>query len=1470
MTTRAALRAFCLLMTALASVSIAQRPVPASGTGAAFGSARIGRIQLLLRRTPEQEHALEALLDDQQTPQAPGFHQWLGPTDFGVRFGPPAQRLDDLRTWLVAQGFTDIHVNVGRTVVEFSGTAAAIDAAFGTSLEADHRVDQRSLHTSLTSARIPSAIADVVGPIVTRSGDAEAATAAAAVRGRAGVIGRLAPSLTLPSNNTTYYGITPYDFAAIYNVLPLWNATTPIDGTGQTIAVVGDTDINPADFVAFRKLFHLPLGDTSSQTGTQYLNIIYNGPKPSVRPDEFHAASDTQWASAAARGATIDYVASESTEASSGLDLSAAYVVDNNLASILVDSYATCELALGTSGNMFYKALWQQAAAQGITVVTASGDSAAAGCDGARVAPATGGAAVNGVGSTPYNVSVGGTDFHALSGLGTYFGTNASTYGSATGYIPEAVWNDTCTNPDILALPPFVGLTAAQACNSAAARSANLAVAAGSGGGPSSCTASNGSTAASCSGGYLKPAWQIAPGVPTDGLRDTPDISLFASQGRSNAFYVVCQQSRDVDGRGCNLDYPYADFAAYGGTEVAAPAFAGILALAAQKANARLGNPNPILYKLAAAQARSGVSCDASNSPSSACIFHDVTLGTNAVPCVAGSLNCSTAAQGDAVGILNRPAAGVGYDLATGLGSVDANNLVQSWAAVSSAAASAVLSIYPSKVVHGAAVTAQVTVTGASPTGDVAINSQAANGSVGAGPLSGGLFSQTFRTFPGGTYGVQAHYAGDAQNGAADSNFVSITVLAEPSTTSLQTLNFDPATGTAVNVTSAPYGSVFYIRSSVIGQSGEGNATGNIALTDNAVIFGSGVYRLNSSGYTEAQNNSIVPGGHLFAANYSGDASFDASLAPSASLTITRAPTAAMLRTSPQTVSAAATVTLSAVLNTHSYGFAAPSGTVTFVVGTQVLGTTALVAGSDRVTFQRNATASLTIAASALPVGLDSLTVSYPGDTNYLASSSGATVISVTPTNLNATQTTVAVTPSTVAPSGTITFSAAVSPSAPVPTGAIQFVVDGQDFGVPIPLTSSARATLATSVAMLTMGPHNVLAVYSGDAAMYRSSSSSSAPFLIGSPGIPSVPAFVATPRTAVQGTFISVAATVMPQPGSGSTATPTGTVQLVLDGGSYGAPVPLNQAAASLPLITGTLQAGPHVLTVFYSGDGVFAPAYALPATLVIAAPGVRASTVILTGLPPQISLGNAASFTASVSPTNPTPSGIFQASVDGGNPGAPILLAGAATVLSIPSSSLPLGRHTVSVFYSGDAIYNFATSSTASFTVLNTVPGRGFSLSPAARSITGPRSSPFGPMLYTVTPTGGFDQPVTFVCGHLPAFTSCTFQPNVLLTAGVENISTTLTFNLNTGVAPVALEKRSSLPMVFVCVLVCLLPLGRRRARPVLFALLLAVLLGLGMTGCESNYTFGTTPSGTYNVAVTASGGGIDQTATLSLTIQ
>ena len=870
---------------------------PEFDQGALADRAPLNQIVLLLQRSSEQESALQQLLDQQQDTSSSTFHQWLTPEAFGAAYGPSDRDLSLVTSWLASHGFTGIQINPARTRIEFSGTAGAIHSAFRTAMHR-YAVNGQQHFANANDPVIPIALAPVVAGIASLNNfPRRAAHHKAANLHHASDAASQTPAFTFTDMGEPTYGLTPYDFATIYNVLPLWSASTPIDGTGQTIAIVGQTDINPADFVNFRKLFNLPLGNTSTPTGTQYLNIIYNGPNPGVTSDEGEADIDTQWSAAVAKGATIDYVVSQSTEVTQGTDLSAIYIVDNNLAPVMSYSYGQCELFLGTSGNAFYKSLWQQAAAQGITVLVAAGDSGSAGCDGAGVQGASDGIAINGLGSTPYNISVGGTDFYMPnSGTAYWNSTNdPTTQASARGYIPEVPWNESCANPVFATAHTFYGQTPEQICNTGIASSEGLLSVVGGGGGPSSCTQSNGASSSSCRGGYPKPSWQTGAGVPSDNVRDVPDVSLFASAGFFGAFYIVCQQSTNSDGKPCSLSAPVYDFAGYGGTSVSSPAFAGILALVNQKTGNRQGNANYVLYNLANQQNRAGTACNsATGTPAAGCVFNDLTTGSIAMPCVKGAPNCTITNSADHFGVLSGYSTTAGYDLASGLGSVNAANLVNDWSSANFVASTTTLTLSPTTITHGSQVQAsvKVTSTSGSPTGNVSINALAANGSVQSGTLQNGSYNASLGTFPGGAYSVQAHYGGDGTYAPSDSNALTLTVNPENSNTSLQPLMYNPSSGLSTqlsNNATYPYGGIVVLRAQVAGVSGQGTATGDIVLTDSGAPLDGGTFRLNSTSNTEDLSRALSPGTHVIAASYSGDASFNPSASSPISIISARA-----------------------------------------------------------------------------------------------------------------------------------------------------------------------------------------------------------------------------------------------------------------------------------------------------------------------------------------------------------------------------------------------------------------------------------------------------------------------------------------------------------------------------------------------------------------------------------------------------
>jgi subtilase family serine protease len=657
---------------------------PEYDKGAAPPGLPMENMLLVLKRSPQQEAALDKLMADQLDKSSSNFHKWLTPEQFGQQFGPSDQDIQTVTSWLGSHGFQVDQVSKGRTVVEFSGNAGQVQEAFHTAIHS-YVVKGEQHWANVNDPQIPTALAPVVVGINTLHNFPKHAAHRYAGEFRrskeTGKVTAVNPQFTFPNQTLcggNCYQVGPYDFATIYNVLPLWNAN--IDGTGVTIGVPGLTDINPQDNIDFRTMFGLPVSN---------LTIYTNGSDPGTSPnDEPEADIDTQWSGAVAKGATIYYVESASTNTAFGVDLSAQYIIDNNSAAILSDSYGQCEAFLGTAGNSFYYTLWQQAAAQGISVFNPTGDNGSAGCDNDTAAGAAQfGLQVNGSASTPYDTAVGGTDFNDPNNPTTYWSaTNASTtQASALSYIPEVVWNNSCASIEWGA---DFGFSTDSITNCNSQQLSNDILVVGGSGGVSSCTlGTNGQTeeVTSCYAGYVKPSWQAGVGVPNDGKRDIPDVSLFAGNGFNGNAYIICQQDANSQQGGnnssCDINSPYTDFQSYGGTSVANPAMAGILAMVVQaNGNTRQGVPNAVLYELAA---QAGASCNSNGTVNSSCIFYDLQAGagTNAMPCTPGTTNC-TGSGSDQYSVLPSYGTTTGYDQASGLGSVNAANLVNHWSTV--------------------------------------------------------------------------------------------------------------------------------------------------------------------------------------------------------------------------------------------------------------------------------------------------------------------------------------------------------------------------------------------------------------------------------------------------------------------------------------------------------------------------------------------------------------------------------------------------------------------------------------------------------------------------------------------------------------------------------------------------------------------------------------------------------------------
>ncbi|MBA3916440.1 MAG: hypothetical protein H0X25_21870 [Acidobacteriales bacterium] len=308
------------------------------------------------------------------------------------------------------------------------------------------------------------------------------------------------------------------------------------------------------------------------------------------------------------------------------------------------------------------------------------------------------GISVNGFASTPFNVAVGGTDYGD-----TYAGTNAqywktknnAAYGSAKSYIPEIPWNNSCASSLITNVEGYstpYGINGF--CNSPIGEEFFLTTASGSGG-PSSCA--NGETSplantpavsGTCSG-YRKPNYQKGVfGNPNDRVRDLPDVSLFAANGAWGHYYVLCYSDPTPGAGGAPCTGDPAGWSGGGGTSFAAPILAGIQALVNESVGTPQGNPNYVYYSLARQEfGRTGKnSCVSTlgNSIESDCVFNDVVQGDMDVNCF-GPFNCYDPSGSNGVLSItskqysNAYNSRLGWDFATGIGTLNVSNLVTHW-----------------------------------------------------------------------------------------------------------------------------------------------------------------------------------------------------------------------------------------------------------------------------------------------------------------------------------------------------------------------------------------------------------------------------------------------------------------------------------------------------------------------------------------------------------------------------------------------------------------------------------------------------------------------------------------------------------------------------------------------------------------------------------------------------------------------
>jgi subtilase family serine protease len=627
----------------------------------------LDHMQLQLRRPAEQESALEGYIADLQKPASPNYHQWLTAQQFGERYGLAKSDLDTISKWLEGHGFKVNIVYPSGMMIDFSGTAGQVREAFQTEIH-NLSVKGESHIANMSDPKIPAALAPAVAGI------------ASLADFRPHPMLRQKSQYTFNSGGFTYYAVVPGDLATIYNLNPLFNTGTT--GKGQTIAVVEDTNMDPADWQSFRSTFGLTSYTSASLGMVQPGNCA----DPGVNGDAVEASLDAEWATAAAPDATIKMISCASSYPTFGGLIAIQNVLNlTTPPSIMSMSYGLCEEVTPAAMRASFNSTFQQAVTEGVSVFVSSGDANAAACDRGS-SEAIAGITVTGWGETPYNVSVGGTDYadSYFNDNSTYWSaTNSSTYESALSYVPEIPWNDSCASVLLATVEGYSTTYGSSGfCNSATG--ADFLDIIGGSGGPSTCA--TGSTAGKDCQGYAKPSWQSVLGNPSDGLRDIPDVSLFAANGLWGHYYVFCFSVASLGGVPCT-GAPDNWFGG-GGTSFSSPIMAGIQALVNEKNGSKQGNPNVAYYALANNEYGTGgnSSCNSTlgNAVGSSCVFYDVTLGDMDVPCT-GFRDCYT--PSGSIGVLStsdhsyEPAYGTttGWDFSTGIGTVNAYNLVNQW-----------------------------------------------------------------------------------------------------------------------------------------------------------------------------------------------------------------------------------------------------------------------------------------------------------------------------------------------------------------------------------------------------------------------------------------------------------------------------------------------------------------------------------------------------------------------------------------------------------------------------------------------------------------------------------------------------------------------------------------------------------------------------------------------------------------------
>ncbi len=1035
---------------------------PEEDTGPVAPDLHLDNLGVVLRRSPERQQAFDQWTHDQQDTASPLYHHWLTADEIGERFGASQHDIDAISAWLASQGLAVQGVSRSKLWITFSGTAAQVGAALGTSFHSYGTMPSGKARISIsTEPLVPVALRPAISGFMGLSTHELAPQHMQTVVPMSG--GKPQFSFNCGGANGCSYIVTPRDFAKIYNVS---NTSTSTNGTGQLIAIAGKSRVYTQDITDFQTF--------TGVTFPQPTVIIPTGgidPGPAAGPggtdtgDQDEQTLDVTRAGSIAPGAQTVLVVSASTATMDGVDIASQYAIDQHAslgANVLSISYGSCEAVSSLNYAQQLNTLAQQGAAEGISIFVSSGDSGADGCYSASATPpATPQLTANVLCASGYVTCTGGTEFNDTANASLYWSSsNGAGNASALGYIPEGAWNE----------PETVNASNQTVMQMAA-----------SGGGFSV---------------YIPtPSYQSGNGVPGTQGRYTPDVSFSAS---AHDGYYSCEAVAGVD---C-----VNSFLISSGTSAAAPDWAGVAALLNQKIGSAQGNLNPRLYGLASGAA-------------SATIFHDVTVSTSGVsscsvatPSMCNNSNAApTTLTGGLAGYEVKP----GYDEATGLGSVDVVQLLSNWAsaAVSAATPTVALSVTGSNFTTITPVDFAVAVTGnaGTSTGTVQLLSGTAN--LGASQtLAAGDATESLYLSAGAAT-VTAKYSGDLNYAPAVSTGQSVTV-AKATLSPVATLS-------AASITTAQ---TVNLTATLTVPTGATPPSGNIQFQSNGANLGAPVALF--SGVATLSNQAFAPGAYAITAVYTGDANFNSSTSSAATLTVAAFAQDFSLSATPISLaSGSSTGNTSTITVTGINGYVGPVALSCTVPSALAETTCSITPSSVTASGAATLTLATTAPHLQMPVGSAANTrpmlFGATGGAAFVAfaflillprrgrpalfsilifaAASGILIGcspggggSSTPTTpqLATPVVTVAASPNPATTAQNVTLTATVSGSSGTPTGTVQFLSNGANLGAAATINSSGVATLTN--AFTVKGTYSITAAYAGNSGYTAATSQAS------------------------------------------------------------------------------------------------------------------------------------------------------------------------------------------------------------------------------------------------------------------------------------------------------------------------------------------------------------------------------------------